>query len=76
MFGIFKKTPETIAREAEETAAHEPVALLRHRHESLLSRAALAGQDISTWLLLIQLFGPLAVALLTRLLDRISPPQV
>lgn len=68
-FGLFRKTPEQQAAEAEQ---HQLVAVnaLRSRHEMLLTRAAMQGLDPATLIRLIQFFGPLLVALLELWLKR------
>jgi len=68
-FGLFRKTPEQQAAEAEQ---HQLVTVnaLRSRHEMLLTRAAIQGLDPATLIRLIQFFGPLLVALLELWLKR------
>ncbi len=68
--GIFHRSPEQIA--ADAVVPLERVAAVRLRHEGLLLRAATAGLDVGTITLLIQLFGPLAVALIELLLKRLA----
>lgn len=73
-FGIFKKTPERQAAEAEQNV-HVSVNALRVRHQDRLLQAAFLGLDPATLLLLIQFFGPLAVALIDLLLKRLAAPR-
>lgn len=68
--GIFRKSPEQIAQEAEVKRVSAGVLLVRHRE--LLDRAKALTLDPTTLLFLIQLFGPLAVALIERLLARLQ----
>lgn len=70
-FGIFRKSPEQQAAEAEQQN-HVGVNALRARHQELLVKAAFFGLDPATLILLIQFFGPLAVALLELLLKRLE----
>jgi len=72
-FGLFRKSPEKIAEEAERDAGpRQSTAALHARHARLLDRCKTAGIDPGTILLLIQLFGPLIVALVERLLKRLD----
>jgi hypothetical protein len=71
MFGWFKKSPESLAAEAE-VANLEPLGVVRSRHAARLARAKQLGLDPGTLLLLLQFFGPLLVALLDRLLSRLD----
>ncbi len=63
---FFRRTPEQIVEDYTE-AAPETHMVLRGRHFGLLERAKVQGLDPNTILLLIQLFGPLAVALVNAL---------
>lgn len=63
----FRRTPEQIVE--DYTAAEvEPMVALGRRHTKLINDARVQGLDPNTVLLLIQVFGPLAVALIEALI--------
>lgn len=70
-FGLFRKTPEVQAKEAEQREL-QPLGIVRNRHAALLDSARTAGLDPGTLLLLLQFFGPLFEALLKLLLSRLD----
>ena len=65
-FGLFHKTPERIVIEAEAVTLTQPVKLDPHT-AAAISRA---GLDLDTILALVQIFGPLMVALIERWLAK------
>jgi hypothetical protein len=72
MFGWLRRSHDQVALDAEKETAESPLVLLRHKHDGLLTRGVAVGLDSGTLLLLLQLFGPLAVALIELLIKRLS----
>lgn len=66
-FKYFRRTPEQIV-EDYMTTDPEPMVALGRRHTKLVNDARVQGIDPNTVLLLIQVFGPLAIAIVEALI--------